>query len=215
MGLNTCCFCVPLRTGVTVIATISFLFYLACLISFIMGRDGIHSFPKEDLSAVLGIYWTAVAVVSLYTASSLLGILGGATQNRTMINIFRFLYWTMALLILVTSTVTWIMMLVKRNSIVSECQRYLLEQDSKQNSYYTPVTLPDGRMVAHQEDCTSATKQVIIIIGIFVFLGNFIQLYFASAINAYARRLKSIGTIQHHKLRDMDEFPETAKMTVY
>lgn len=76
-------------------------------------------------------------------------------------------------------------MLVRRNSIVSECQRYLLEQDSKQNSYYTPVTLPDGRMVVHQEDCTNATKQVIIIIGIFVFLGNFIQVKINIYINWY------------------------------
>lgn len=76
-------------------------------------------------------------------------------------------------------------MLVRRNSIVSECQRYLLEQDSKQNSYYTPVTLPDGSMVVHQEDCTSATKQVIIIIGIFVFLGNFIQVKIIKYIYIY------------------------------
>lgn len=99
-----------------------------------------------------------------------------------MINIFRFLYWTVAILLLLSSTAVWIFMMVKRSSIVSGCQQYLSELEAIGNStssssYYSPVTLPNGTTenFLHGEDCATATKQFLIVSGIIVFVGNFVQ----------------------------------------
>ncbi|KAG2212305.1 hypothetical protein INT47_001664 [Mucor saturninus] len=218
MGLNNCCFCIPLRTGVTAIAVISSAFYVAMLIWLIKDRNIIYSFPQQDLSAASAVFWTAVSVVGVYAVSSLFGVIGGITQNRNMVNIFRFLYWAMAVLLLLSSVGIWIVMMVKKSSIVLGCQQYLTELNTA-NSPYSAVVLPNGTSTSvYADDCASATKQFLIVSGVIILVGNFVQIYFASTINAYARRLKASGggsAAQHHKLRDMDDFPETSKMTVY
>ncbi|KAI9246024.1 hypothetical protein EDC94DRAFT_627709 [Helicostylum pulchrum] len=219
MGLNNCCFCIPLRTGVTVIAVISSAFYLGIFIWLITARNVVNSFPQQDLSASLAVFWTSVSVVGVYAISSLFGVVGGITQNRGMVNIFRFLYWIMSVLLLVSSIGIWIAMMVKQSTIVTGCQQYLTEMSNSNSSpYYSPVTLPNGTSNLHRDDCAAATKQLLIVSGIIILIGNFLQIYFASTINAYACRLKSSGggrAAQHHKLRDMDDFPETSKMSVY
>ncbi|KAG0166375.1 hypothetical protein DFQ28_005962 [Apophysomyces sp. BC1034] len=105
----------------------------------------------------------------------------------------------------------WIILLVKRNSVVSECNQYLQDISTSHSPYYTPVPLPNGAMFG-QDNCEAAVKQVLIIYGLLVFIGNFLQIYFASAISAYADRLKRNN--QHQKLRDLDDYPES-KMAVY
>ncbi|KAG1440655.1 hypothetical protein G6F56_011830 [Rhizopus delemar] len=175
----------------------------------------IDNVPQQDQSALSGVFWTCVAIIGLYSISSLFGVIGGITQNRSMINIFRFLYWIMATLILISSFAAWITVLIKRDDIVTGCQQYLLGLNSNSSSYYSPVNLPNGTISLHKEDCVSATKHLLIIGGIAVFLGNFVQIYFASTINAYATRLKSVGTTEHHKLRNMEDYPETTKMADY
>jgi hypothetical protein len=95
-----------------------------------------------------------------------------------MINIFRFLYWTVAVILLLLSTIIWIFMMVKQNAIVSTCQQYLTElSNTSSSTYYSPVTLPNGaeNINLHQEDCATAAKQFLIISGIIVFVGNFVQ----------------------------------------
>lgn len=94
-----------------------------------------------------------------------------------MINIFRFLYWTVAILLLLSTTIIWIVMMVKQGAIVNVCQQFLTELDAAAasgSSYYTPVNLPNGGNL-HQEDCASATKQFLIWSGVIVFVGNFVQ----------------------------------------
>lgn len=116
-----------------------------------------------------------------------------------MINIFRFLYWTVVILLLISSTIIWILMLIKQNSIIDGCQQYLNDSNiaSNQQNFL-------------QEDCHTATKQILIASGIIISFGNFTQIYFASIINAYATRLAHHGTFQHQQLHNLDDFPETS-----
>lgn len=97
-----------------------------------------------------------------------------------MINIFRFLYWTVAILLLLSTTIIWIVMMVKQSAIVNVCQQFLTELNTAVaaggSSYYTPVNLPNGSNL-HQEDCASATKQFLIWSGVIVFVGNFVQVH--------------------------------------
>lgn len=84
----------------------------------------------------------------------------------------------MATLILISSFAAWITVLIKRDDIVTGCQQYLLGLNSNSSSYYSPVNLPNGTISLHKEDCVSATKHLLIIGGIAVFLGNFVQVTF-------------------------------------
>lgn len=94
-------------------------------------------------------------------------------------------------------------MLIKQNSIIDECQQYLNDN--------TIITSNQQGLI--QEDCYTATKQILIAGGIVVLVGNFVQIYFASIINAYATRLGQHGSFQHHQLHNLDDFPETSIKT--
>jgi hypothetical protein len=99
-----------------------------------------------------------------------------------MINIFRFLYWSVAVLLLLSTTAIWIFLMVKQDAIVAGCQQYLTEMTSNASPYYTPVNLPNGSSL-HKDDCVTANRQLLIVSGIIVFVGNFIQ---ASIISLYS-----------------------------
>lgn len=66
-------------------------------------------------------------------------------------------------------------MMVKQNAIVTGCQQYLTEITSNASPYYSPVNLPNGTSNLHKDDCATATKQLLIVSGIIIFVGNFIQ----------------------------------------
>lgn len=66
-------------------------------------------------------------------------------------------------------------MMVKKNTIVTGCQQYLTELTTAA-SPYSPVTLPNGTSSSlHLEECTSATKQFLILSGVIILVGNFVQ----------------------------------------
>ncbi|KAF7727782.1 hypothetical protein EC973_007013 [Apophysomyces ossiformis] len=194
-----------------VIAICSSIFYICWLVGLLLRRYDILMFFQQDLSTATPVYWTCVAVIGLYSVSSLFGVVGSIAQNRKMIGIFKFMYWVMAIVLLCVSLAAWILMLVKRDSIVAGCNQYLQDISTSHSPYYTPVQLPNGAIFG-KDDCEGAMKRVLIVGGVLVFIGNFLQIYFASAISAYADRLKRNN--QHQKLRDLDDYPES-KMAVY
>ncbi|KAI8368861.1 hypothetical protein EDC96DRAFT_574019 [Choanephora cucurbitarum] len=215
MGLGNCCFCIPLRVGVTSIAILSSVFYIAILIFLLMNRQGFDELPQTMISSTLTLFWVFVGTLSLFAAFSLFGVIAGLTQNKTMMNIFRFLYWTVTLLLFISSTAFWIYLMIQRDSVTTGCQQFMaLNATTSITSTYSPVTLPDGTDGGLYHDyCASLTRQVLIISGVLVFVGNLVQIYFASVIGAYARRLKAGMTSQHQQLRDLDDFPD--KMSIY
>ncbi|KAI8376280.1 uncharacterized protein BYT42DRAFT_574068 [Radiomyces spectabilis] len=166
------------------------------------------------LSSTAPGYWTAVGVIALYAVSSLFGVIGSITQNRKMIGVFKILYWLVTILLLIVTFALWILCLVKRDLLVESCAEVARELASSSSSYYTPVQLPNGGDNLTQS-CATAAKQLLIVGGLIVFVGNLFQVYFASVISAYAARLKRNN--QHQKLRDLDDYPEITanKMAVY
>ena len=94
-----------------------------------------------------------------------------------MMNIFRFLYWTVTALLFISSTAFWIFLMIKRDVVTLGCQQYMaLTSTSSITSTYSPVTLPDGTDGSlYNEYCTTATRQLLIISGVLVFLGNLVQ----------------------------------------
>ncbi|KAI8330268.1 hypothetical protein BD560DRAFT_416368 [Blakeslea trispora] len=215
MGLGNCCFCIPLRVGVTSIAILSSVFYIALLIFLLINRQGFNELPQDIMSSALTLFWVFIVTLSLFAAFSLFGVVAGLTQNKTMMNIFRYIYWTVTVLLFVSSTAFWTFLMIKRDVVTLGCQQYMaFASTSSVTSTYSPVTLPDGTDGDLYNDyCTTATRQLLIISGVLVFLGSLIQFYFASVIGAYARRLKAGMTSQHQQLRDLDDFPD--KMSIY
>lgn len=82
----------------------------------------------------------------------------------------------MATLILVSSLGIWIAMMVKKSAIVTGCEEYLrTEMTSTTTSYYSAVTLPNGTNNIHQDECEAATTQLLIVSGVIILIGNFVQ----------------------------------------
>lgn len=81
----------------------------------------------------------------------------------------------MAVILLLSSVGIWIVMMVKQSSIVIGCQQYLTEINES-NSPYSAVVLPNGTSQSlYTQECHSATKQFLIISGVIIFVGNFVQ----------------------------------------
>lgn len=94
-----------------------------------------------------------------------------------MMNIFRYIYWTVTVLLFVSSTAFWTFLMIKRDVVTLGCQQYMtFASTSSVTSTYSPVTLPDGTDGDLYNDyCTTATRQLLIISGVLVFLGSLIQ----------------------------------------
>jgi hypothetical protein len=194
---------------------------------------GLESMYPIQTNQFTPIFWSLVAVYILYTISSLFGVIGSITQKRRMVLFFSILYWIMVILTLIVSFAAWIILLVKRSEVESACEAAVANTIAANDSpYHSPVTIPN-QQADIQDACNQAIRNATIGGGVAVFVGNalqvrivklsqplapllwltiilflFHQLYFASAISAYAQRLKRNN--QHQKLRDLDDFP-TAK----
>ncbi|KAI8343579.1 hypothetical protein BC941DRAFT_411792 [Chlamydoabsidia padenii] len=198
MANNTCCCCVPIRAGVLIIATISAMFYIGLLIGLLVERQALIS-PEYGERSVIA-FWIVLGISILYSLSSVFGIIGGVTKNRGMTNIFKLLYWIMAILTLVLSFGLWIAMMVNRDESVTICSDFLQHPGNYGEILTDTYTKADADSI-----CSNSMRTVLIVSGIAVFVGNFIQLYFACAISAYATRLRR--TNQHEKLRNLEDFP--------
>ncbi|KAJ2956173.1 hypothetical protein NQZ79_g7934 [Umbelopsis isabellina] len=210
MGMSTCCCCIPLRIGVTIIAVLSTIGYLAGTVSLFLSKSHLDSMYPIQSSQYAPVFWSMAAIYILYTLSSLLGVVGSITQQRRLVLIFSILYWIMVILTLIASFAVWIILLVRRSDVETGCEAAVTNSVAATDSpYHAPVTIPNQQAEV-QDACSQAIRNVTIGLGVGVFVGNALQLYFASAISAYAQRLKRNN--QHQKLRDLDEFPSAKGM---
>ncbi|CAO3597283.1 unnamed protein product [Absidia cylindrospora] len=198
MANNTCCCCIPIRAGVLIIATLSAAFYIVLLVTLGIKKESLTSAEYGDRSAIS--YWVLFSISILYALSSLFGIVGGVAKNRAMTNIFRVLYWIMAILSLILSVGLWIAAMVYRDDSVAVCSDILQNPGKYGATLDTTFTKPEA-----DSTCSNSMRNVLIISGVCVVIGNLIQLYFACAISAYATRLRR--TNQHEKLRNLEDFP--------
>ncbi|KAI9284397.1 hypothetical protein BC943DRAFT_60854 [Umbelopsis sp. AD052] len=210
MGMSTCCCCIPLRIGVIIIAVFSTIVYaLGTASLFISKNHASASFPIQA-NQYTAVFWTLVAVYILYTLSSLIGVVGSITQRRRMVLFFSILNWIMVVLTLIASFAVWIILLVKKSDVETACEAAVSNSIAANDSpYHTPVSIPNQQGDI-QNACQEAIRNATIIGGVLVFVGNALQFYFASAISAYAQRLKRNN--QHQKLRDLDDFPSAKGM---
>ncbi|KAI8078833.1 uncharacterized protein BX664DRAFT_342823 [Halteromyces radiatus] len=199
MANNTCCCCIPIRAGVLIIATLSALFYIATLVCLLVGKGSLLN-PEYSERIIIG-YWILFGLSILYTLSSIFGIVGGLAKNRGMTNIFKVLYWLMAILMLILSVGLWIASMVNRDETVAVCSD-ILQHPGTYNGELTTYNYPKAQA---DEICSSSMRNLLIGMGIGVFVGNLIQLYFACVISAYATRLRR--TNQHERLRNLEDFP--------
>ncbi|CAO3650697.1 unnamed protein product [Mucor fragilis] len=196
MGQYKCCCCVPVRAGVLIIALLSAALYIASTVGLFMSKpsSGVTYEDVEiDMRIVNGIYYTSIAVSIIFALASLFGVLGSVTQHRKMIATFKVAYWFVAILQFIVTVAAIIILAVKRTDIVNSCV-----------ALYPEETL---------DTCSVGYRNFMIIFCVVSIVINFIQFYFATAISAYATRLRR--TNMHEKLRNLEDFPEPPSKTEF
>jgi hypothetical protein len=150
-----------------------------------------------------------VTVTILYAAASLFGVIGTGLANRAMVLIFSTINWIFVILTLLVYTAVWIYIMIKKNEIIDVCTNTLngaaggAANSTVTDSIYTPLFGSGANAVKSSDACSETLRWVSISLGITVLVGGFISVYFASAVGAYAARLKRFNN--HTKLHDMDE----------
>ncbi|CAO0791129.1 unnamed protein product [Mucor circinelloides] len=196
MGQYKCCCCIPVRAGVLIIALLSAALYIASTVGLFMSKptSGItYDNVEIDMRVVNGIYYTSIAVSIVFALASLFGVLGSVTQHRKMIAIFKVAYWFVTILQFIVTIAAIIILAVKRTDIVNSCV-----------ALYPEETV---------DTCSVGYRNFMIIFSVVSIVINFIQFYFATAISAYATRLRR--TNMHEKLRNLEDFPEPPSKTEF
>ncbi|RUP44693.1 hypothetical protein BC936DRAFT_149124 [Jimgerdemannia flammicorona] len=138
-----------------------------------------------------------------------------------MVITFNVVNWVMVTLTFIASFSAWIYLLVEKDNIVSNCIAASPSGPTvSQNgtAIINPATV-NGTIAINKNDnstlsslvfvdsnasaCQGDVQKVIVWMGVSVFIGNMLSIYFASAVGAYAARLKR-NINGHQKLRDMD-----------
>ncbi|KAL7321812.1 hypothetical protein PS15m_001542 [Mucor circinelloides] len=196
MGQYKCCCCIPVRAGVLIIALLSAALYIASTVGLFMSKptSGVtYDNVEIDMKVVNGIYYTSIAVSIVFALASLFGVLGSVTQHRKMIAIFKVAYWFVTILQFIVTIAAIIILAVKRTDIVNSCV-----------ALYPEETV---------DTCSVGYRNFMIIFSVVSIVINFIQFYFATAISAYATRLRR--TNMHEKLRNLEDFPEPPSKTEF
>ncbi|KAG2195134.1 hypothetical protein INT47_006998 [Mucor saturninus] len=149
-----------------------------------------HAYSNKAADAV---QYTAIAVCILFSLASLFGVVGSITQHRKMIALFKVVYWFVAILEFIVAVAAIVIFAVQRSVFIEACTTYSDE-----------VTA---------DDCTVGYRNFMIIFSILLMVVSFIQFYFATAISAYATRLRR--TNMHEKLRNLEDFPEPPSKTEF
>ncbi|GAB5588582.1 hypothetical protein Unana1_03482 [Umbelopsis nana] len=116
----------------------------------------------------------------------------------------------MAFLTLGVSLAAFILLLSRQQDAQNNCVAFWNQQggppsDSASSPYHTSVVIP-GNQQSIQDYCVTTLKALIIATGVCTFVGNGIQLYFATMVGAYSTRLKRFR--QHIPLRDLEYMHE-------
>lgn len=140
-----------------------------------------------------GVFYTAVAVSILFALASLFGVVGSITQHRKMIAVFKLVYWTVAIIDFIVCVASIVILGLSRSDVIEAC-----------TALYVDETV---------DTCSAGYRNFMIIYSVIIMIVCFIQFYFASAISAYATRLRR--TNLHEKLRNLEDFPEPPSKTEF
>jgi len=215
--MERCCLCIPLRAGVFIIALLLSLVWASEVILLVVHKKTIFDYFPDSSPLITPVYYTCIAAALLYCLGGLFGLVGSLAQNRPMASTFSVINWTLVTLELISSFSAWVYLLEEKDNIINDCvtgspavaQNGTTSSTSSPPSANVNITgasntssYPLRIQVSSAAACAGDVQKVIIVMGVIVFVGNLISLYFASVVGAYATRLKRNN--QHHKLRDLD-----------
>ncbi|KAI8377640.1 uncharacterized protein BYT42DRAFT_571046 [Radiomyces spectabilis] len=211
---RVCC-CVPVRIGVLLISIILSLVYLALFTLMFVKHDDMYlwatSIQEVDTAltdtAFNGVFAAFACVTMGYAVTSVFGIIAIVLQHRRVVRIYHVANWIFVLLILTSSLAYWIYFKVKQDVYVNDCQDLVNKMAGlPEDSPYSRVIVPHNKPIAGGNDkqyCIDLINKLVIASGVVVFVGNAIQIYFASSIGVYATSLKR--HYQHQRLQDQDD----------
>ncbi|KAL1930074.1 hypothetical protein VTP01DRAFT_1228 [Rhizomucor pusillus] len=206
--------CIPARIGVLGISSILFCVYFALSIVTFVKQNDLRDWatftqevdtPLTD-AAFNGLFIFFATIMVAYTVTSAFGFLVTFFERRTLIRVYHIVNWFFVLLILMITMAHWIYFKVKRDVYINDCQDAWNNGMHPNSEVYHPVVVPGKFPIAGGSDkrhCINLIKQLVIGSGFTVFIGNFIQLYFANCIGSYSTRQNWLH--RHQRLQTHDE----------
>ncbi|KAI9311297.1 hypothetical protein BX666DRAFT_1867971 [Dichotomocladium elegans] len=208
--------CIPVRIGAIAVAAALLTVSLSSTVVMFVQRQGMRDWatlvqavdvPLTDV-AFDGIFYSMAGILIAYTVTNAFGLSVVILQRRKLVQVYHILNWFFVLLMMTISLSYWFYFKVKRDVYINDCQDLQNNGEMPFNSTYTPVEVPGKNMLAGGSDkshCINFIKKLVVISGVSVFIGNFLQLFLASCIGTYAASLHWKYLHQRVQTQDIDE----------
>ncbi|KAI8146125.1 hypothetical protein BJV82DRAFT_600602 [Fennellomyces sp. T-0311] len=198
MAINRCCFCFSLYQAPLIITTASAVVYGAVFVWLLVRHEVILGFFQEEPGAINPILWLLVPISGLACLYMLFGAFASLRQSQRLLKIFLAMYWAMSGTVFVLTLASWAVLLAKRNAAVSSCETYLSQVRGSRG-------LPgSGVFGVYDGDCERSVRNMCIVGGFIVFIGNALQFYFAFVVTTAVKN-RTKATAGHQQLRDLED----------
>ncbi|KAI8978636.1 hypothetical protein BDB01DRAFT_799514 [Pilobolus umbonatus] len=208
LGLDKCCCFIPLRLGTCLIAIYFFAVYLFYSTTGFIGVNAAVFYSGQSAKAW---YYINQLFTVFICVGGLVGIFGSCFSSRRFAQAFSIITWVGCVMSIVVYIITLVLVIVYHGSIVDSCRaigfvgiknihRDITPVHLNNQQYYTPVKYPGiyTENAGSESDCRSVLKSFVILYGLVTLFLQFIQIYFAYVVSAYAKRLKNGA--RHHRL---------------
>ncbi|KAI8877916.1 hypothetical protein K501DRAFT_259573 [Backusella circina FSU 941] len=212
MGLASekCCCLIPLRLGTFIIALWFFVLYLIDAVTGFLGVNAVIVYSGQTAKAW---YYINLLFTVLVLVGGFCGIMGSAFSQKKFAKTFSIIVWISCALSFIKYVISLALLIVYRQNMIDTCirsgfvslnnaQRNLGVSTISTGSYYTPVHYPNTLTAnaASADECEQSVKMLIILWGALIFVVQVVQVYFATVVATYAKRLRSGA--RHHRLHD-------------
>ncbi|KAI8875272.1 hypothetical protein K501DRAFT_329370 [Backusella circina FSU 941] len=219
LGLEKCCCLIPLRLGTFIIAIWFFglyLFYTAT------GFIGVNSIVFYSGQKSIAWYYISLLFAIFICIGGLAGIIGSLFASRRFAKAFSIIVWINCFLSALVYIISLVFMSAYSQHTIDSCrvvgfvgignpQHDITPVQLTSSSYYSPVKYP-GILTEHatsEDSCAEMTKTFTIAFGVVILVVQFLQVYFAYVVGAYAKRLSNGA--RHHRLhaQQIKDFEES------
>ncbi|CAO3621743.1 unnamed protein product [Mucor hiemalis] len=146
------------------------------------------------VEAFNNVFISFISLFCAYAFTALFGLIALGLKHRKLVRIYHVANWFFVLLIFTVNAAFWIYFKVKQDVYVNDCQDLrIMHTNATLNPFYTPIQLSGKQIVAGGSDkseCIDLIKDLVIVSGVFLFVFNFVQIYWARSIGKYATSFK-------------------------
>ncbi|KAI9486080.1 MAG: hypothetical protein EXX96DRAFT_30361 [Benjaminiella poitrasii] len=211
---RVCC-CIPIRLGVLIISTLIFSIYLVETILMFVYRKDLEEWSTMEqnvdipltLEAFNSVFYSFASIFIAYILISFLGIIFIFLRHRRMVRIYHVMNWFFVLLLFTVTVAYWIYFKVKQDIYVNDCQDLRnMKNNVTVSPFYTQIRIPGKQLIApgaDKSECINLIRRIVIISGVFIFIFNLLQIYWAKSIGKYATSLKK--NYRHKRIKTFED----------